>query len=92
MATLSITERPTANAVIDQAYETATLQSEKGDRVYALLVGITALLPRDENGDFEDLNLAKLVEMASDEVSKVGELRELRRLARAFKGLTEDGE
>lgn len=46
--------------------------NESGDRVYALLSGIRAMLPLDANGDPDDPCLLTLLDMAMEEVADIG--------------------
>lgn len=46
--------------------------NESGDRVYALLSGIRAMLPLDVHGEPDDPSLMTLVNMALEEVADIG--------------------
>jgi hypothetical protein len=47
---------------------------EDGTRLFALLSSIRAMWPRDERGDFEDLSIAALVDMAQEITGDVSHL------------------
>jgi hypothetical protein len=59
---------------------------EEGNKVYALLAGIYAMLPRDQRGDFEDPSIANLVDIAQDLVGDVSFLQHYKDRIQAFKG------
>lgn len=64
----------TTSGLVFTACEVSSLVryvEEDGNKIYALLAGIRALLPKDKLGDFEDPNVASLIDIAQDIVGDV---------------------
>jgi hypothetical protein len=60
---------------------------EEGDKVYALLAGIHAMLPRDQSGEFEAPSIANLVGIAQDLVGDVSFLSHYKDRIKELKGV-----